>query len=30
MSLEELRALMRSLRDIQRQHVYVTDVYFLV
>jgi hypothetical protein len=30
MSLEELRALMRSFRDIQRQHVYVTDVYFLV
>jgi hypothetical protein len=30
MSLEELRALMRSFRNIQRQHVYVTDVYFLV
>ena len=30
MSLEELRALMRSFRDIQRQHVYFTDVYFLV
>jgi len=30
MSLEELRALIRSFRDIQRQHVYFTDVYFLV
>ncbi len=30
MSLEELRALMRSFRDIQRQHVYFRDVYFLV
>ena len=30
MSLEELRALMRSFRDIKRQHVYLTDVYFLV
>ena len=30
MSLEELRALMRSFLDIQRQHVYFTDVYFAV
>ena len=30
MSLEALRALMRSFRDIQRQHVYFTDIYFLV
>jgi len=30
MSLEELRALMRSFRDIQRKHLYFRDVYFLV